>query len=187
MKFLIYTILYLCLCCTLQAKSSSACIVGTGLAYHEGNLEMGYSMPMHIGWMHGLGKYKRLSMLHQFQGGSYRPVLITDIADQYYRQSIWRSCIQYHFIQKNWITGYFGGGLFAAYVRGLIGTGAYHATTNQSSYFYHLRAGVSVHAGIQFQLTPSAFSIDCKPLVFDYGYARYVQGAALISLIYHIK
>jgi len=161
-------------------KSSLRTGIGLGLA--EGNREIGLGTVYAVGWQKRLGEKGKLRLSHDLTLGGFRGVGITDIPEQFFRVSAFGTNLHYDLltIQSFSLVVSFGG--FAAYSRGLMGTGGMPEVGRTSSeYFQTLYAGGSASAGFRIDRPDSKTAWEIRPVSISGGYKNFMIGYLMVS------
>ena len=148
-----------------------------GIAFNEGTREIGGGIVYSIGYQSEFVNNSLIRYSANLQSGNFRPILVTDTRDQFYRASSLGFNVEGDILKYKFISLTLGGGGFINYSRGLFGTGGNSIPAiSRSEYFHQMYAGGIVSAGLRFAPEKRNIAFEIKPVNIQVGYPTFAMG-----------
>jgi len=166
-----------------DANGKSSIRTGLGLGINEGKREIGFGLLYSIGWQKSIGEKNRLRLNPNIVYGGFRPVIITDTRDQYYKASSLGFNVHYDLIEFERASIVTSLGGFVNYSRGLLGTGGMdEEASTGSDYFHALYFGGSASVGVRIESKNRKMAYEIRPYNFQYGTEGFVMSYFMFGM-----
>ena len=172
----------------IEFKNSSI-RTGVGLGINQGEEEAGIGLAYTIGWQKSYGKKNRIRLNPNIILGSYRTYAIpTDTRDQLYKITILGYNIHYDLIKAEAVSIIVTAGSFINYSRGLLGTGGWSITNNNSSeYFHSFYYGANISFGFRVNPKKSRLVYEFRPMNIHIGNNGFILGYLMFGMDFKLK
>lgn len=147
-------------------------ITGIGIAINEGQREMGIGLLYSIGWQKSYGKKQRIQLNPILLLGGFTTALPipTDTRDQFYKISSLGLNVHYDLLKSSSSSIVVTGGGFINYSRGLMGTGGWQQSYNNTSdFFYAVYFAANVSLGIRIKSAKAKRNYELRPINVQFG------------------
>lgn len=174
--------------------NSNAITTGALLGYMqcETYYLSGFGSGFNVGYQASFWK-NRVRFNPNFSSMGFRTLWITDIPEQFFRNSALNLDLQLTIIRYKPISLFIGSGILGSYTRGIIGTGGMDETRTRSETFDFLRVGMPLNVGLRWAPLKSRFALQITPIDANIGLAKdlkssdYVIGGVSARLEIHAK
>jgi len=174
--------------------NSKAITTGALLGYmqSETNYLSGFGSGFNVGYQASFWK-NRVRFNPNFSSMGFRTLWITDIPEQFFRNSALNLDLQLTIIRYKPISLFIGSGILGSYTRGIIGTGGMDQTRTRSETFDFLRVGMPLNVGLRWAPLKSRIALQITPINANIGLAKdlkssdYVIGCVSARLEIHAK
>ncbi len=168
---------------------NSSIRTGVGLGINQGEEETGIGLAYTIGWQKSYGKKNRIRLNPNIILGSYRTYAIpTDTRDQLYKITTLGYNIHYDLIKAEAVSIIVTAGSFINYSRGLLGTGGWSVTNNNSSeYFHSFYYGANISLGFRVNPKKSKFAYEFRPMNIHIGNNGFILGYLMFGIDFKLK
>ena len=151
-----------------QDFSNKSYKFGLGLGVNEGDIESG------IGFIYSFGlqnthKNDRFRYGPNFYTGTFLPLGITDVGDQYYKISNLSFNGYADVIRLNTFSVFVGTGLFVNYSRGMIGATGWGIERSRDEFIRKLYYGINVIGGVRIDDPKRKMVLEISPINISFA------------------
>nr|WP_320020725.1 hypothetical protein [uncultured Draconibacterium sp.] len=156
---------------------------GIGIGINDGHRETGTGFVYSIGWQKSYGAKNRFRLNPNMIIGGFKPIMITDTRDQFYRITSLGINAHYDLLKYKAVSVVTTGGGFFNYSRGLLGTGGMpEANNTHSEYFNSIYLGGKLSLGLRINPENSKLAYEIRPLNIQFGNDSFLLGYLMFGI-----
>ncbi len=156
---------------------------GIGIGINDGHQETGLGLIYSLGWQKSYGEKNKFRLNPNMIIGGFKPIMITDTRDQFYRITSLGLNVHYDLVKYKAVSIVTTGGGFFNYSRGLLGTGGMlEANNNHSEYFNSFYLGGNISLGLRINREDSKLAYEIRPLNIQFGNDYFLLGYLMFGI-----